>query len=101
MKAHIKGMAYGLFFSVMFLVGGALAGNITNVGMYQGDLFTFLSNVVTMDNETKGDYNSMFSDYTALINTFNNMTSGEVGATSFTKSSATAVTTTDLTLSGL
>lgn len=32
-------------------------GDITPNGMYQGDLYTFLSNLVTFNNESKADYN--------------------------------------------
>jgi len=42
-----------------FLIASAgtlLAGNITGTGMYQGDLFTFLTNTVTAVNETMTDH---------------------------------------------
>jgi hypothetical protein len=73
-----------------------LSGDITPNGMFQGDQFTFYSNVVTMSNELKGsvnasftnstametvineikaDYNLLYANYTGLINKFDNMTS--------------------------
>ena len=42
------------------------AGDITGQGMSQGDLFKFLSNVVTLANETKSDYNNSRSGMQAM-----------------------------------
>lgn len=42
---------------VAVIAMAGLAGDITATGIYQGDLFTFLSNVVTIANEQKADYN--------------------------------------------
>jgi hypothetical protein len=49
----VIGLTIGLFFGVAVTT---LAGNITGTGMYQGDLFTFLTNTVTLSNELRTDH---------------------------------------------
>jgi hypothetical protein len=99
MKKAIYGFFVGIFFAFS---ANVIAGNITANGMYQGDLFTYLSNVLSLGNEQKTDYNALFASYTSNMNSFNNFTSfAELENFSFNAGSATAVTSSDLSLTGL
>jgi len=42
-------------------------GKITGTGLYQGDLYTFLSNTVTLCNELKDDVDAMKNTMSALL----------------------------------
>jgi len=53
---------------VLVAFGSAVfSGDITDKGMYQKDLYTFLSNVVTVVNELKSDFNSSRSALNAQM----------------------------------
>lgn len=60
---------------VGIMIGSALvslnlmAESITNTGMSQRALVKFLTNVVTMGNETKSDHNTLFANYTSSLAT--------------------------------
>jgi hypothetical protein len=81
--AFALGISLGFNFSV-------IAGDITANGMYQGDLYTFLSNTVTAVNELKTDVNAMTAELNGAA-TFNDITGFSFGT----------VSTSDLTLTGL
>ena len=49
----------GIIIGFLLVAGVAVAGSITATGMSHGDLYTFLSNVVTIVNELKADVNTI------------------------------------------
>jgi len=73
-----------VFLAVLATV--AYSGDITANGMFQGDLFTFLSNVVTMSNETKADSNVLRTN--------------SIAPQCFTSAKMAASTTTSISLVG-
>ena len=70
--------------------GSVIAGDITANGMYQGDLYTYLANTVTMVNELKTDVNLMTAELNGAA-AFDDVTAFTFGT----------IATTDLTLSDL
>lgn len=67
-----------------------IAGDITNTGMYQKDLVTFLTNTVTAMNETKADFNAATAELNGAA-AFDDVTAFTFGT----------VAASDLSLTGL
>ena len=90
MKKNILLILLGISLGVNVVTMGAIAGDITDTGMFQKDLVTFLTNTVTMANELKVDVNAATAELNGAA-TFDAITGFTFGT----------VATTDLTLSGL
>jgi hypothetical protein len=90
MKKNVLLILLGISLGVNIATMSVIAGDITATGMYQKDLHTFLTNVVTMNNELKADVNAATAELNGAA-TFDAITGFSFGT----------VATTDLTLSGL
>jgi hypothetical protein len=90
MKKNILLILLGISLGINVVTMGAIAGDITDTGMYQKDLHTFLTNIVTMTNELKTDVNAATAELNGA-GAFDDVTGFTFGT----------VATTDLTLSGL
>jgi hypothetical protein len=64
MKKNILLILLGISLGINVVTMGAIAGDITDTGMYQKDIHTYLSNILTISNEIKADLN----DATAELN---------------------------------
>jgi hypothetical protein len=106
-KDFIKGAISAFAIMLMVVTLQATAGDITATGMSQKDRFTFYSNVVTMANESKADYN-LLEAHVASADLLLNQIRAVLVASSATglnaavsTSGLSLTTTTDLTLTGL
>lgn len=90
MKKNILLILLGISLGVNIVVGGVVAGDITNTGMFQKDLVTFLTNTVTAMNETKTDFNAATAELNGA-STFDDITGFTFGT----------VAASDLSLTGL
>ena len=88
MKKNILLILLGISLGINVGAAAVIAGDITGTGMYQKDLFTFLTNTVTAVNETKLDFNaataelngaSAFDDVTAF--TFGTVAASDLSLT--------------------
>lgn len=69
MKKTVITLIIGVFLGSALFSANLMAESITGTGMSQRALVKFLTNVVTMGNESKTDHNTLFSNYTSSLAT--------------------------------